>query len=907
MKGMRAAAIGAAGLVLASVTVTLATPGDELAACRSKLNGKPQVTIRSDRWVRIGAPKFDAGEGPAQITSFAAMPSRKNGIVVTNGKVIKLSVDAGCTWDTIYSSNGVQAPAPGYTADVFTQLVQSNDQTTWVTSHDDVDGVPHPHVYIGGNVGVAGKVPSFTQTDVGLPTYGRPVSLVAGPAGVDEAYLLVDQLPDPQSGDVSGASRHLYTLTIQSNPPTGAVTGPQWSEVTLPSGFGRVDGMVREYSHKLWIWSGNKYAFASGITGGTPAWTVRTAPGAISAMDVDPYGSVSVIASNGQAQVLYQADSHGRLVTHLSVPGTPYAIAHGTYQDVYVESGTKGTWGYDHIRHEWVDISPRGGPAFHSLTTAQATSSRIVLGMTSSALWRWDTYTQEAFRPPPPGPPTIGNPDVVKLPKSNLTHPVLTPIKRVVSVSPGQVSNVPVTYLVNPDPTPLDVYFLVDTTGSMQPAIRGLQKSVLNIARSLRADLGQSACFGVGGVKDVEPDATSVAAPASSYIFKTFLPVAPCDTAPGLPMVNSALKQLVEGGGGDTPEAQTLALKLAVNGATSAFPPVVPAQPAKFRPGAFKVIVYVSDAGSHEGGGYPTIPEVIQTLNVSDVKVVSIAVQDGAGDFNAAQAMMKQIAIGTGSLAPPSGVDCNGDGGGYYGDLGPNDPLVCAEHLTQDSAAGPIVKIGPAIIGLLLAVKDPGTIEVKVADPHHALRGPIRGQTGGVFDMKYENGLHFTLPVGCTTTQAGQTLPVYLSPYVRSQPRGPAGEVDVQCKLVPAKLPPIPPTVVQAAPLLFVPALRPPVAVAPPIPPNPPAQPASNVNPNAGMAREEQNQPQLAMAAQDSHEAGEDTEVVEMSAMRNPHSQSNAMFLVGAAVLMTAAAGCQLQLRRRTAYVRQGR
>jgi hypothetical protein len=104
-----------------------------------------------------------------------------------------------------------------------------------------------------------------------------------------------------------------------------------------------------------------------------------------------------------------------------------------------------------------------------------------------------------------------------------------------------------------------------------------------------------------------------------------------------------------------------------------------------------------------------------------------------------------------------------------------------------------------------------------------------------------------------------------------------------------------------------VPAIRPPVAVAAPVPPNPPAQPASNVNPNAGMAREEQNQPQLAMAAQDSEAAGEDTEVVEMSAMRNPSPKSEAMFLAGAAVLMAAAAGCAMQLRRRTSFVRQGR
>jgi hypothetical protein len=50
--------------------VTLANPGDELVACRSTLNNKPQVTVRPDRWVRIGAPKFDAGEGASTITAF---------------------------------------------------------------------------------------------------------------------------------------------------------------------------------------------------------------------------------------------------------------------------------------------------------------------------------------------------------------------------------------------------------------------------------------------------------------------------------------------------------------------------------------------------------------------------------------------------------------------------------------------------------------------------------------------------------------------------------------------------------------------------------------------------------------------------------------------------------------------
>jgi hypothetical protein len=540
---------------------------------------------------------------------------------------------------------------------------------------------------------------------------------------------------------------------------------------------------------------------------------------------------------------------------------------------------------------------------------ALGTSARIVLGLTPTALWRWDTYPQESFRPPPPGPPTIGDPDHVKLPKNTLIHPVLTPIKRVVSVAPGQVSQVPVSYFVNADPNPLDVYFLVDTTGSMEPAISALRTSILSIAKNLRKDLGKSACFGVGGVKDVvATDQIAVTDPSNAYVFKTFLPVDPCDSAPGLPQVRGALAKLVQGGGGDTPEAQTVGLKLAVDGGTSAYPSVPLPQPANFRAHAFKVVVYISDASSHEGeNGYPTIPDVIKTMNVNQVKVVSIAIKDGVGDLNGAVAQMTALAQGTNSVAPPSGVDCNGDGGHQYGDLGPGDPLVCQEALTQTSDGKQVVSIGPAILGLLLAVKDPGTIDVQVDDPQHALRGAIRGRTSGVFNMKRENALHFTLPVGCTPSQAGQTLPIYLTPHVRSQPGGQTGEVDVHCAPSAPKLPPLPPVIQQVAPLLIVPAVRPPVAVAPPVPPNPPAQPASNVNPNAGMAREEQNQPQLAMAGQDSEAAGEDTEVVEMSAMRNPTPRPDAMFLAGAAMLLAAAAGCSMQLRRRTSLVRQGR
>ena len=892
--------------MLLTVGVTLADPGDELAACRSQLNGKPQVTIHSDRWVRIAVPKFDSDEGQATITSFSAMPQQKNGLLVTNGTVVKLSVDAGCTWDTVFRSSGLQAPAPGYTADVVTQVVEPSDTSAWLTTYDDVDGVPHPHVYVGSGVGVDGH-PTFNQNDVGLPTYGTPFSLLVPFPGLGEAYLLVDELPDAQAASTT-ASRHLYATHPANPPQSGALSPRPWGEISLPSGFGRVGGVARQAANKIWIWSGRSYAWADvSDSSSAPEWHTFSAPAPISTIDVEASGAVDVIEQTASGGVLAQPTPQGGLVTKMTIPVSPYAFTHGTYQDVYVASGVKGTWGYDHLLRRWIDITPHGGPAFRVLTMAQATSARVVLGMSSDALWRWDTFAQETFVPPPPPPPATGGKPT--LPHSDLKTAVLSPTKQVVTLAPGARGKVPVTLLVPPDPTPLDVYFLVDTTASMAPAIIGLQRAIVGLSRDIRRQLGVNACFGVGGVKDTSDptSSTNTTDPASNYVFKTFLPVAPCDVSPDLDLVQAATKKLNQGGGGDPPEAQTLALSLAVNGQASV-PNLVPQpQPASFRPGAFKVIVYISDQPSHQQDkGFPSIPEVVQTLNTNDVKIVSIAVDHVGGDLNGAMSNMNQLAEGTGSYAPASGVDCNGDGRRDYSDLGPGAPLVCQETVTSASDGTQMVNMEPAIFGLLLGVKDPGTLEVKINDPGHALKGRIQGLTSDIADMKFQSGLKFTLPVGCAPDQAGKRLPIYLSPFVRSQPVATPGEVDVVCK-APPKLPP-PPVVPPAAPLLVITAARPPVAVAPPVPPNPPAQPATNVNPNAGAAREEQQQPQLATAAQDADElAGEDTEVVEMSAMRNHAPRSEVLFLTGAAVLMAAAAGCQLQLRRRNAYVRQGR
>jgi hypothetical protein len=159
--------------------------------------------------------------------------------------------------------------------------------------------------------------------------------------------------------------------------------------------------------------------------------------------------------------------------------------------------------------------------------------------------------------------------------------------------------------------------------------------------------------------------------------------------------------------------------------------------------------------------------------------------------------------------------------------------------------------------------------------------------------------------LGCRADQVGHDLPVGLTPLVRSQPVGLRGEVVVQCR-APAHVGAFAPLApAAAAALIDVPAAaRPPVAVAPPPPPNPLPQPISNINPNAGMAQQNESQPQLATAVQDANEMSDPaTDVVAMSARTDRTRTADAAFVLGAATLLSAAAG--YQLRRRYAFAKQ--
>jgi hypothetical protein len=233
-----------------------------------------------------------------------------------------------------------------------------------------------------------------------------------------------------------------------------------------------------------------------------------------------------------------------------------------------------------------------------------------------------------------------------------------------------------------------DIYFLIDTTVSMQPAIDDIKASLDTqiIPTILNGDAAANppipaipgAWIGIGDFKDV-PWAPWGAPGDDIYRYKFTVagspvlgnmspPVASGSSFVAPANVKDILGSLTAGGGGDAPESTTQALWLASThqqyyaGAGGSWPATDPSQwvgecdtpqhigRACFRPGKLPVFAIITDAGLHNGpntsfnyvsppafpptglpvSGTKSYNEVLTTLNSISAKIVGISVSTGA-------------------------------------------------------------------------------------------------------------------------------------------------------------------------------------------------------------------------------------------------------------------------------------
>jgi len=172
------------------------------------------------------------------------------------------------------------------------------------------------------------------------------------------------------------------------------------------------------------------------------------------------------------------------------------------------------------------------------------------------------------------------------------------------------------TLLFGTDITQADVFFLIDTTGSMQGAIDNVNSSLRTLAVDINAAI-ENVQFGVGSYEDfpVAPYGETMgyfgrARPDWPFHLETVI-------TDDLAAVQARLS-LTADGGNDTPESATEALYLTATGEGLSYPggsippqscPSIPDEAGTrrgypcFRPGSLPIIVLVTDANFQNGAG----------------------------------------------------------------------------------------------------------------------------------------------------------------------------------------------------------------------------------------------------------------------------------------------------------------
>ncbi len=257
---------------------------------------------------------------------------------------------------------------------------------------------------------------------------------------------------------------------------------------------------------------------------------------------------------------------------------------------------------------------------------------------------------------------------------------------------------------------PVDVFFLIDTTGSMTGAILGIQASANAIAQTLYNNK-LNVYFGVSNHRDY---------PISPYGAPGDFPYARVqDIAPPTVEANSnlnivnAVNTLTLGDGLDLPESQLAALLQAATGSgqdtgnPSAGDYIPAGQQASWRPCAgspspakcdsnVRIVILATDASFHvPSDGPPPYPgpdfgPTITALNNKGIKVIGIQPSTNSLALN----NLKSVASGTGTLAPEP-IDCLGNGTFI---VPAGQPIVCQ---ASPSGTGVDTSIVNAILGLI--------------------------------------------------------------------------------------------------------------------------------------------------------------------------------------------------------------
>jgi hypothetical protein len=839
-------------------------------------------------------PAFAAG--PAEVTMVASPPYDPNLVYASNGTVLLRSVDAGCGWKEVYRA---EPWVPAGTAAITSLDVPSSANSSsyvYVGVTTTLAGVTQPAIAASDNRGEAWHL---ADGDTGLPRTGRVVQVAASPQVPLVAFAVVETAVSNVAARAELYSTtdagHLWTARTampESFTPRQLVVDP-----VRQSAVYAVDGGAPVRS----LDNGSSFAPTPGSPGG-PLDVLAAAPGA---------GGIRLVGGRADGVATRSTDG-GRTWQPLKSPVPARAVAVGPLQDVVAVSDGEELWLVNPGAPP-IGATPADGGAPVDLSVSAPTGVGFaVTGISSGAVFRVNFTTRGD-----PVPPVAGHP-VLLLP----LHPVgqfpslLLPERLSVRLDAGRSMEVPYRLLVPRTPMSVDLMFLIDMTDSYETFIDSLRQGLGQIVNALNAG-GLDGRFGVAGFRDYPPPYGIGSAGDEAYSLRRR--IGPSDDA-----LRKALDSLKTGGGTpDGGQSSLTAIYQAMTGAGERIrgkTVIKPGLDARFRPDSLKLALVSTDTAPHyrgqrlQGGVVqpgPSYAQTIKSLRAKGVRSIGIPVFfEGGPDSVPA---LTRLAKATNAYVPLGGVDCDGNG---TVDLPTGSPMVCVIGKDYGGGSGSGVTppdaasgLAAGIVGLVAGISDRKPVTLRItqgAERARIVSSPVR-----VVDLHADNELDFTVRLSCplgparhydvgldsaTPYQglAGGAISLACGGLPTGHARGTLSEEEL------ADQASVDPPRGVAAHGLAQPNVNPQLNSQP----NPQPNPHVNINPaphvNTGVAAQEEQQLQIALAAGDVDAVQRGVPEMAMSDRRRADAPGMAFGLATAA-LLSGAAACAVRTRHRTA------
>ena len=431
---------------------------------------------QSGSWETIHVDAFkpvQALSSPDSVSAWTVDENRPQDLAVTNGVRVQSSVDHGCDWSDSLVLSATPSSSQGFAGAGAKIVSLALLGSTHVAAVQEGTGAAsRPHVMVGTG-------DSWVTADSGLPAQGSPKLLRTGNDG-RTLYLTISPTGGESSGGTSGLPGGLTTgggdVTSQTGLLYGSTDrGHTWSLRTtandLPSGgtgFTALDVDSSDSSRLYGIVGGRLAVSSDG--GATFRTSTETDFTSLTAM-----GPQMVVAFRSAGFALYSPSGGGSFNPYRAPTGvTSVGFREGDQTLMIERSGVLQRFS---IFTNQVLPAPAGAePRTGSLTGDRGDQASFHALAGHSLLRYVDPVGKGVVIPPiAAGDTSVPPPNPGKV----------IPAAQSVTLPVGTSGSVPFRLDLPKNDTPLDLFFLVDDSGSMKDYIQSLKANINHIVASL--------------------------------------------------------------------------------------------------------------------------------------------------------------------------------------------------------------------------------------------------------------------------------------------------------------------------------------------------------------------------------------------------------------------------------------